>query len=142
MPANHSNSPGVRFCILSAMPAAQPGNFGEVFGALKPVLAKYEKRLFVKMDKPDYYYLETKSRSYQGERMFFAALRTGKACVSVYLMPVYSYPELLKGLRVGLKKRMQGKSCFNFADVDREAIDQLRELVAAGFKKFGDEKLL
>jgi hypothetical protein len=122
--------------------AAQTPDFGEVFGALKPVLSKYEKRLFVKMDKPDHYYLETKARSYQGERMFFAALRTGKGYVSVYLMPVYSYPELLKGIRVGLKKRMHGKSCFNFTAVDREAIAQLRDLVAAGFKKFGDEKLL
>ena len=124
------------------MAAAQTADFSEVFTALRPVFAKYEKRLFVKMDKPDYYYLETKSRSYQGERMFFCAVRTGKAYVSVYLMPVYSYPELLKGMPAGLKKRMQGKSCFNFTDVDRDAIVQLRELVAAGFKKFGEEKLL
>ncbi len=124
------------------MSAAQPAGFGEVFNALKPVLAKYEKRLFLKTDKPDHYYLETKSRSYKGERMFFGAVRTGKAYVSVYLMPVYSYPELLKGMPAGLKKRLQGKSCFNFTTVDREAITQLRELVAAGFKKFGEEKLL
>ena len=124
------------------MPAAQTAPFAEVFSALKPVFAKFEKRLFVKMDKPDYYYLETKSRSYQGERMFFGALRTGKAYVSLYLMPLYSYPELVKGVPAGLKKRMHGKSCFNFTDVDRETISQLRELVAAGFKKFGEEKLL
>ncbi len=124
------------------MAAAQTAGFGEVFSALRPVLAKYEKRLFVKTDKPDYYYLETKSRSWQGERMFFGAVRTGKAYVSFYLMPLYSYPELLKGLPSELKKRQQGKSCFNFTSVDREAIGQLRDLVAAGFKKFGEEKLL
>ena len=124
------------------MAAAPTAAFGEVFNALKPVLAKYEKRLFVKTDKADYYYLETKSRSYQGERMFFGAIRTGKAYVSLYLMPVYSYPELLKTVPPALKKRMHGKSCFNFNAVDRQAIDHLRELVAAGFKKFGEEKLL
>jgi len=124
------------------MPAAQTAGFTEVFNALKPVFAKYEKRLFVKADKPDHYYLETKSRSYQGERMFFGALRTGKAYVSLYLMPLYSYPELLKTVPSGLKKRMQGKSCFNFTAVDPEAIGQLKEVVAAGFKKFGEEKLL
>lgn len=124
------------------MAAAQTAAFTEVFTALKPVFAKYEKRLFVKTDRPDQYYLETKSRSWQGERMFFGAVRVGKAYVSVHLMPVYSYPELLKGMPSGLKKRMQGKSCFNFTNVDREAIGQLRDLVAAGFKKFGEEKLL
>jgi hypothetical protein len=124
------------------MPAAQTANFTDVFAALKPVLSKYEKRLYVKADKPDHYYLETKSRSYQGERMFFAAVRTGKAYVSFYLMPLYTYPELLKGMPSDLKKRMQGKSCFNFTAVDRDAISQLKDLVAAGFKKFGEEKLL
>lgn len=124
------------------MPAAKTAGFGEVFSALKPVFAKYEKRLFVKTDKPDHYYLETKARSYQGERMFFGALRTNKAHVSLYLMPLYTYPELIKGVPSGLKKRMQGKSCFNFTSVGREEILQLRDVVAAGFKKFGDEKLL
>jgi len=124
------------------MPVAQTAGFGEVFSALKPVFAKYEKRLFVQTDKPDHYALETKSRSYQGERMFFGAVRTGKACVSLYLMPLYAYPELLKSVPAGLKRRMQGKSCFTFTSVDPQAILQLRELVAAGFKKFGDEKLL
>jgi hypothetical protein len=126
------------------MASAQPvtAGFRDIFNALKPVLAKYEKRLYVKTDKPDCYYLETKSRSYQGERMFFGSIRTNKEHVSLYLMPVYSYPELLKGVPAGLRKRLQGKSCFTFTTVDRDAIGQLRDLVAAGFKKFGDEKLL
>jgi hypothetical protein len=124
------------------MPAAQTAGFADVFSALKPVFSKYEKRLYVKADKPDHYYLETKSRSYQGERMFFGAVRTGRTYVSVYVMPLYSFPELLKTVPAGLKKRMQGKSCFNFTAVDKEAIGQLRDVVAAGFKKFGEEKLL
>ena len=37
---------------------------------------------------------------------------------------------------------MQGKSCFNFTAVEPKVIDQLGTLVEAGFKKFGDEKLL
>jgi hypothetical protein len=124
------------------MPAAQAAPFREVFGALKPVLAKYEKRLFVKTDKPDHYYVETKSRSFQGERMFFGAVRTGKTFVSFYLMPLYTYPELSKEVPASLRKRMQGKSCFNFTAVDQDAISKLRDVVAAGFNKFKDEKLL
>src|ERR1700692_2680887 len=97
------------------LPPPEPApDFTPVFSALRPVLAKYSKRLLVKTDKPDHYYLETKSRSYQGERMFFAGVRVGKANVSFHLMPVYTYPELLKNIPVGLKRRMKGKSCFNF----------------------------
>jgi hypothetical protein len=123
-------------------PAEPAPDFSPVFSALKPVLVKYSKRLFVRDDKPDNYYLETKSRSYQGERMFFAGLRVSKAYVSFHLMPLYSYPELQKSVPAGLKRRMHGKSCFNFTAVEPELIAQLGLLVAAGFKKFGDEKLL
>jgi len=117
-------------------------DFTPVFGALRPVLLKYAKKMFVKHDVPGNYYLETKSRSYQGERMFFGGVRSGKAFVSFYLMPVYMYPELLKNLPAGLRQRMQGKSCFNFTAVEPKLIEQLGTLVEAGFKKFGDEKLL
>jgi hypothetical protein len=123
-------------------PAVPAPDFSPVFSALKPVLAKYSKHLFVRDDKPDNYYLETKSRSYQGERMFFAGLRVGKASVSFHLMPLYTHPELQKSVPAGLKRRMQGKSCFNFTAVEPELIALLGPLVAAGFKKFDDEKLL
>src|SRR5216683_3051586 len=116
-------------------------DFSPVFGALRPVLVKYSKRLFVKHDAPDNYYLETKSRSYQGERMFFGGVRSGKAYVSFYLMPVYMYPELSKKIPQGLRQRMQGKSCFNFTAVEPKLIEQLGQLVEAGFQKFGDENL-
>jgi hypothetical protein len=124
------------------IPLAPAVDYSPVFNALRPVLTKYSKRLFVKTDKPGNYYLETKSRSYQGERMFFAGVRSGKTYVSFYLMPVYSYPELLKGMPQGLRQKMQGKSCFNFTSVEPKLIGQLAALVEAGFKKFGDEKLL
>lgn len=124
------------------LPVEPVPDFSHVFIALRPVLVKYSKRLFVKHDAPDNYYLETKSRSYQGERMFFGGVRSGKAYVSFYLMPVYMYPELLKKIPPGLRQRMQGKSCFNFTTVEPKLIEQLGALVEAGFKKFGDEKLL
>lgn len=134
-----SKSAAKNVVMIAAPPAI---DFSPVFNALRPILNKYSKRLFVKTDKPDNYYLETKARSYQGERMFFAGVRSGKAYVSFYLMPVYSYPELLKKMPAGLKQRMQGKSCFNFTTVEPKLIDQLGLLVEAGFKKFGEEKLL
>ena len=46
--------------------------------------------------------------------MFFGAVVTGKAYVSYHLMPLYTCPWLVKTVSADLKKRMQGKSCFNF----------------------------
>jgi hypothetical protein len=124
------------------LPPEPAKDFTAVFTALRPVLVKYSKRLFIKDDKPDNYYLETKSRSYKGERMFFGGVRTGKAYVSFYLMPVYVYPELAKRIPPGLRQRMQGKSCFNFTAVEPKLIEQLGQLVEAGYNKFAEEKLL
>ena len=64
----------------------------------------------------------------------FAAVRKGKSYVSFHLFPVYMFPELLHGLSPALKKRMQGKSCFNFKTVDEELLAELRELTARGVR--------
>lgn len=74
--------------------------------------------------------------------MFFGATRVMKNCVSYYLMPVYVFPALLKGISPGLKKRMQSKSCFNFNFVDEEVFSELARLTEKGFEKFREEKLM
>lgn len=49
---------------------------------------------------------------------------------------MYVFPELLDGISPELKKRMQGKSCFNFKAVDRELVRELEALTKAGFERF------
>jgi hypothetical protein len=51
-------------------------------------------------------------------------------------MPVYVKPELLSGMSPGLKKRMQGKSCFNFTTVDEPLFKELKALTKAGFVSY------
>ena len=46
--------------------------------------------------------------------MFFGSVRLGKAYVSYHLMPLYMRPALTSLVSPVLKKRMQGKTCFNF----------------------------
>jgi hypothetical protein len=43
-------------------------------------------------------------------------------------MPVYAFPQLLEGISQPLKKRMQGKSCFNFTKIDEPIMDELARL--------------
>lgn len=111
-------------------------DFGQVFTALRGLLTPYEGRLVARTPTPHYYYLESHGPTNKGKPMFFAAVRSGRNYVSFHLMPVYGCPEMLKGMSVQLKKRMQGKACFNFNAVDRELFKELGGLTQTGFQKF------
>ncbi len=50
-------------------------------------------------------------------------------------MPVYMYPALLDGASDELKRRMQGKSCFNFTSVDEALFDELAQLLEQGYQR-------
>ena len=122
-------------------------DFAAIFAVLKPVLAKYAKRLSVKADTPIEYTLLTKSASpfhqHKGQPLYFGSVRLGKAYVSLHLVPLYMCPELTKSISPALKKRMQGKACFNFKnDPEPELIADLKRLTAAGFKLWGEKKWL
>ena len=64
------------------------------------------------------------------ERMWFGGAARMKSYVSVHLMPVYSHPSLLEGLSPALKKRQQGKSCFNLKSPDPDLLAELEALTA------------
>jgi len=55
-------------------------------------------------------------------------------------MPVYMYPDLIKTISPELKKRMQGKSCFNFKKVEKPLFDELNELTKQGFERLMKEE--
>ena len=63
-------------------------------------------------------------------------VRTGKNYVSFHLMPVYGHPPLLAGISPALKKRMQGKACFNFTAIDEALFTELADLTARGYAAF------
>lgn len=66
-----------------------------------------------------------------GQRMWFGGVRTMKTYVSVHLMPVYSHPSLAETIPPPLRKRMQGKSCFNFRAEDPALFAELEALIRA-----------
>lgn len=71
---------------------------------------------------------------------YVAGIRVGKSYVSYYLMPVYGIPALLDGLSPGLRRRMQGKACFNFTNIDEALFSELATLTATGIDRFRDFK--
>jgi hypothetical protein len=110
-----------------------------LFDRLATILAPYRSTLIAKADEPGNLYLETRpSTAYPGG-LFFGAVKIGKRYVSFYLMPVYVHPDLLQGISPELRKRMHGKSCFNFTRHDDARFAELETLTAAGFARFQDD---
>ena len=111
-------------------------DFPTVFDQLKAVLKPYEPRLSVTANDSEGYSLDTHQLGPNKKPMFFGAAVIKKNYVSFHLMPVYVHPELLEGISDGLRKRMQGKSCFNFKTLDKNTVAELRELTERSFEVF------
>ena len=122
-------------------------DFAATFAALKTVLGKYEKRLSVKADTPIEYTVLTKSPSpypqHKGQPLYFGSVRLGKAYVSFHLVALYMCPPMQKSISPALKKRMQGKACFNFKTLpEPELMADLKHMTADAIKLWGEKKWL
>jgi hypothetical protein len=115
-------------------------DFAPVFEALKKILQTYAPKLTVKTDTADVYYLEGPYSEKWKKELYFGSTHIKKNYVSFYLMPVYMYPDLLDDISPGLKKHMQGKSCFNFKTVDPALFKELKALTKRGYARFKEEK--
>ena len=121
---------------------ASKTGFGEIFSALRDILARHASLLDVKDDSADCYYLDTAHIMKNGKPLYFGSVRIRKNYVSYHLMPVYVEPALLRSASSKLKKRMQGKSCFNFTHMDEELFGELAELTERGLKYYRSEGYL
>jgi hypothetical protein len=116
----------------AAKRAAPPAAFADVFRRLKAILTPYAKTMTVVKDTAEWYYLDTKHIGKNKKPICFAAVRLGKAYVSFYLMCAYCNPKILASISPALKKRMQGKSCFNFKAVDAALFAELEQITKFG----------
>ncbi len=124
-----------------AVPPSRTEYLG-VYSALRELLKPYEDDLAVKTDKPGQCYLETRSAGHSGRRLFFAAAKIKKKYVSYYLPLLYMFPELSSTISPGLRKTMQGQSCFNFTELDPEILLELKSMTRASFLALKSKALL
>lgn len=110
-----------------------------IFASLREILAEYRDDLVVVTDSDDNFYLDTSYIMKNKKPMYFGSTIIKKSYVSYYLMPVYEKPELLDNISDALRKRMQGKSCFNFKKVDTDLFDELKALTKAGFDSYVEQ---
>jgi hypothetical protein len=113
--------------------------FAAVFEVLKGTLEKNTRGLAVKADTASDYSVTGKVPSpfpqHKGQPMWIAAVQVRKAYVSYHLMPLYMNPPLQAMVSPELKKRMQGKACFNFKKVpDPGLLKELSGVTKAAVK--------
>ena len=100
-----------------------------VHARLREILAPYRESLNVTKDGPGGMALEVPGLEGQPWG-YVAGTRLGKRYVSYYLMPVYASPGAIDGMSPELRKRMQGKSCFNFTTIDERLFSELADITA------------
>ena len=117
--------------MTEASPAA---GLERVHERLRTILAQYGDRLRVAPEGPGGVTLELPE--YAGKPWGFAAgTRVGKRYVSYYLMGIYGEAGADSSISPELRRRMQGKSCFNFTKVDEALFRELEELTARSIER-------
>ena len=116
--------------------------FTATFHSLKSTLKKYENSLRVIVDKNDNYSLNAGYDEKHKTDIYFGTVQIKKNYVSSHLMLVYVNPKLLEGISPELKKRMHGKSCFNFKIMDKSLLADLSELKKKSFEFYKKNKML
>lgn len=108
----------------------------QVFADLRKIMLPYARKLECSADADAELNVETKHFMKNGKPLWFGAVRISKNYVGYHLMPVYVNPDLLADLSPALKKRMQGKSCFNFTKSDPALFKELATLTEAGYEDY------
>jgi hypothetical protein len=111
------------------------GQFAPVEACLRRILDAYRDRL----EPNPLYGVDTLRRKGGKAHDYFAGMRTGKRYVSFYLMPVYARPQLLDDISPALRKRMQGKACFNFSTVDEALMGELESLTQRSYELYASD---
>jgi len=116
--------------------------FAATFAALRAILEPHAKRLTVTVDEPGHFELASPTMTDRaGRPLFFAAVKINKNYVSYHFLPVYANTALRNSLSPALRKRMQGKSCFNFTTVEPGQIKELAAVTKKGIAGFKNLKL-
>ena len=100
---------------------------------LRAIVDAYRDRLVV----GSVYGMETLTRPDAKAHDFFAFVKQGTSYVSLYLKPVYTWPDLLDDISPALRKRLQGsRTAFSFTVVDDAQLAEIETLVERAFRRY------
>jgi hypothetical protein len=107
-------------------------DFAAIEARLWAILEPYRDRL----EDGSVYGLATLKWPGARQHDFFAGVRVAPKHVAFHLMPVYTYPHLLDGLSPTLRKRLKGKTTFDFTAIDETLFLELDRLTAQSFDAY------
>jgi hypothetical protein len=107
-----------------------------VFHRLREIFARHVPPLVVTAYTPFNDSLDAPRPDLPAPRRYFGGVRMTKNYVSFYLMPIYALSGVQDAISPALRKRMQGKSCFNFVGVDEPLFQELAHLTARSAGNF------
>lgn len=112
------------------------GSEPALFDALRAMLLPYRSNLSIAHDDPGHFYANCARPDAKGKAQFFGAVKVSGRKHLFHFMPIYDFPELLDAISPALKKRMQGKSCFNFDTSEQPLMTELSGLVKQGAARY------
>jgi len=110
-------------------------NSSLIFLRLRGILQKHSGKFSVTSDRPDHYCLSLPWSPKFNKGFPIAWVKVSKSYVSYHFMPIYMLPKLMVNVPLGLKRRMQGKSCFNFKNFDESLLNEIEHLTVKGFEE-------
>jgi hypothetical protein len=110
--------------------------FQQIYKRLRLMMLESAAALEVVKDEPGSLQIYTSHIMKNKQALYFGGVVINKNYVSYHLMPVYVTPELLNQISPELKRRMQGKSCFNFKVADTSLFTELDHLTHQCFESY------
>jgi len=120
-----------------------------IFGRLRSILTRQAAGWSVTEDSSQRYCLDGRVgpaslKAWRGKMrrptLPVAWVQRGKGYVSFHLMGASVDPTVFKNISKGLRARMQGKTCFNFKQIDEplfQELEQLTDCSCQAFKRAG-----
>lgn len=110
--------------------------FQKIYATLRAEMLAIAGTLDIRTDSDELLYISGKESDTKGRELYFGGVQIKKNYVSYHLMAVYMNPGLLAQISQALRKRMQGKSCFNFKKIDDDLLAELRDLTRKSYDWF------
>ena len=121
---------------------AKTDAFAETFQTLRSMLERNGRQMKVMIDTDTEFSVASPTMTDRtGRPLFAAAVQVKKSYVSYHLMPIYVDRALLATVSAALRKRMQGKACFNFKTIEPAEAKELAVLTKKGLAGFKDLQL-
>jgi hypothetical protein len=121
---------------------AKTDAFAETFQTLRSILERNGRQMKVMIDTDTEFSVASPTMTDRtGRPLFAAAVQVKKSYVSYHLMPIYVDRALLARVSAALRKRMQGKACFNFKTIEPAEAKELAVLTKKGLAGFKDLQL-